>query len=249
MKHPHLLAAFLATLVWALPVQADGLSDLKAALTRLQGQAPLRGHVHVKNEGKTNEGQDDAQSSQGQAQIHFDDGPQGLRLTYPVATLTKASQEEAALATNPKAGAPTSIGLKSLAYSDVLDMARAADTMLRDLTHAVLKSERTDSYLGQPARVLLLEVPRKKAEKFVKKHEIAAEIWINTDGTPLLGKSTVRIEGSAFLVINFEILTTEEQVFNVVGERLVATKKVIINSGSGAGQKGQGKRELSLQLG
>jgi hypothetical protein len=241
-----LLCLFAALL--ALPAHADGLSDLKAALVRLQGQAPLKGSVSVKSESRISEGKEDELST-ALAQIQFDDSVQGLRLTYPGAALTKATQEEAAQASNPKATTPTASGLKSLSFSDVRDMARAAENLQRDIASASLKSERADSYQGQPARVLLLDVPQKKQDKYVKKFESTVEVWIAADGTPLASKARQRVEGSAFVVISFEMLNTEEQVFSVVGDRLIATKRTVTNSGSGAGQKGSGKREFSLLLG
>jgi hypothetical protein len=67
------------------------------------------------------------------------------------------------------------------------------------------------------------------------------------DGTPLASRARHRIEGSAFVVISFEAQSTEEQVFAVLGERLVATQRISAQSGSGMGHKGSSRSEYTLR--
>ena len=138
--------------------------------------------------------------------------------------------------------------MKSLAFTDVRELARAAEVFQREVANATLKSERNDTYQGQPARVLTLDIPQKKADKYVKKFESTVDVWIAADGTPLAAKARQQISGRAFVVISFEMTNSEEMVFSVVGDRLVAVRRITTNSGHGAGQKGHGRREYSLQL-
>jgi hypothetical protein len=240
-----LLAAALST---ALPLQANPLQELRETLHRLSGSTPLRATVQLKSEGRTHDG-DETETNTGMASVQLEDGPQGLRLTYPQAALSKAAQEEAAKSTNPKAPAPTASGLKGLGFSEMRDLSRAADNLRRDLATAVLKAERNEAWQGQSARVLVFDVPQAKKDKYVKKYESTLEVWLGSDGTPLASKAKQRVEGSAFVVISFEMQNSEEQVYAVIGDRLIATRRTMTNSGSGAGQKGSGKREFSLQPG
>lgn len=233
-------------LLTALPLQANPLQELRETLTRLAGSAPLKATVQIKSEGRSQDG-DETETNTGLASVQLEDGPQGLRLSYAQAALSKAAQEEAVRATNPKAPTPTASGLRSLGYSDMRDLARAADNLRRDLATAQLKSERSEPWQGQPARVLVFDVPQPKKDKYIKKFESTLEVWLAADGTPLASKARQKMEGSAFVVISFEMQNSEEQVFSVIGDRLVATRRTTTNSGSGAGQKGSDKREYLLQ--
>ncbi len=243
MRTPLLIAA---SWLVALPLQANPLQDLRDTLGRLAGHTPLKATVQLKSEGRSSDG-DETETNTGLASVQLEDGPQGLRLSYPQAALTKAAQEDAARATNPKAPAPTATGLRGLGFSEVRELSRAAENLRRDLANAVFKAERSEPWQGQPARVLVFDVPQVKKDKYVKKYESTLEVWLGADGTPLASRARQRVEGSAFVVISFEMQNTEEQVFAVVGERLVATQRISTNSGSGAGQKGSGRREFTLQ--
>jgi hypothetical protein len=239
------LAALLAASPWA---HADALGDLKSALARLQGQTPIKGQISVKSENRQNEGKDDARIEQGAAQVAFDDGPQGLRLSYPQPLLLRAQQEDAAKDANPKASTPTATGLSSLAYQDVRQMTRAADGLLRTLNRSSFKNERADTWQGQPARVVSFDVPLREPNKYAKKFSNLLEVWVAADGTPLAARQTQSMSGRAMMVISFEMNATEETHYAVVGERLVAVRRSSQSSGEGAGEKGKQSRQLQLDL-
>lgn len=238
----------LAAAVWltALPLHANPLQDLRETLGRLSGHTPLKATVQLKSEGRTQDG-DESETNTGLASVQLEDGLSGLRLSYPQAALTKAAQEEAARAANPKTPTPTATGLKGLGFSEVRELSRAAENLRRDLANAVFKTERSEAWQGQQSRVLVFDVPQARKDKYVKKFESTLEVWLGADGTPLASRQRQRVEGSAFVVISFEMQNSEEQVFAVVGERLVTTQRITSNSGSGAGQKGSGRREYTLQ--
>lgn len=240
-----LAVALLAASPWA---QADALKDLKAALSRLQGQTPIKGQIAVKSENRQNEGKDDARTDTGVAQVVFDDGPQGLRLTYPQPLLAKAQQEDAAKDANPKAPTPTATGLSSLAYQDVRQMTRASEGLLRTLNRASFKNERADTWQGQAVRVVSFDVPLREPNKYTKKFSNVLEVWVATDGTPLLARQTQSMSGRAMMVISFEMASSEETQYAVVGERLVAVRRSSQSSGEGAGEKGKQSRQLQLEL-
>lgn len=251
MTHPFRPVAALAIaalFAFGPAAHADALSDLKAALLRLQGQTPIKGQVSVKSENRQNEGQDDARNELGAAQVAFDDGPQGLRLTYPQPVLAKALQEDTAKDANPKASTPTATGLSGLAYQDVRQMTRAADGLLRTLNRATFKSERAEAWQGQAARVVSFDVPLRQPDKYVKKFSNLLEVWVAADGTPLAARQTQTVSGRAMMVITFEMKSTEETHYSVVGERLVAVRRSSQSSGEGAGEKGKQNRQLQLEL-
>ncbi len=233
-------------LLLATSVHANPLQELRDVLSRLTAHSPLKASVQLKSEGRSSDG-DETEVNVGLATVQAEDGPLGLRLSYPQAALTLATQEEAARAVNPKAPAPTSTGLRNLGFSDVRELTRAAEILRRSLTNATLKAERNEPWQGRPARVLVFDVPQARKDKYVKKYESTLEVWLGADGVPLASRNRERMEGSAFVVISFEVQNTDDQVFAVVGERLVATQRTMTTSGSGAGQRGSGRREFTLQ--
>lgn len=237
---------FASALLLAMPLHANPLQELRDTLARLAGHTPLKAAVQLKSESRNPDG-DDGEASTGLATVQLEDGPQGLRMSFPQAALSRAAQEDAARAANPKAPAPTATGLRALSFSDLSELSRAAESLQRDLAKAVFLAERKEPWQGRPARVLVFDLPQAKKDKYVKKNESTLEVWLGPDGVPLASRNRQRVEGSAFVVINFEFENTEEQVFAVIGERLVATQRISTNSTSGAGQKGSGRLEYTLQ--
>ncbi|MCU0932806.1 MAG: hypothetical protein MUE43_13625 [Serpentinimonas sp.] len=237
---------FASALLLALPLQANPLQELRDTLGRLAGHTPLKASVQLKSESRNSDGED-SEASAGLATVQLEDGTQGLRLSYPQAALSRAAQEDAARAANPKAPAPTATGLRGLGFSDVSELSRAAESLQRDLAKAVFVAERNEPWQGRPARALVFDLPPPKKDKYVKKHESTLEVWLGADGVPLASRKRQRVEGSAFVVINFEVENTEEHVFAVIGERMVATQRISTHRASGAGQKGSGRVEYTLQ--
>lgn len=222
---------------------SSGLDDLKQALTRFKNQTPLKAQLHYRGE---SQGGDDAGTAA--VQLPLEDGPAGLRLVYPQSLLSKAEQEDAAKDKDPKADTPTVKGLRELGLPELRDMARAADSLQRRLARAQFKSERADTWQGQPARRLSFALENNRPSKFVKEYSGLLEVWINEQGVPLASRAQQKVSGRAYVVISFEMSNEDEAVYQVVGDRLLATRKSSKGSGSGAGERGQQQRVMTLQL-
>lgn len=243
------LALPLALLLMLPKAQADGLADLKAALAQLQGSSAVRGTLQLRGESRVNEGKDDARIETSQAQIGVEDGPQGLRLLYPQAQLARARQEQEAFAKDPKASKPTAEGLEGLTLREAQALLRPVERLQQRLATAQFKSEKADSWQGQPARLLSFTLPMTQPNKHVKEHSHELLLWINADGVPLASRSTQKNSGRAYLVISFEIWGEEELQYAVLGERLVALRSSSKNGGSGGGERGQAQRTLTFTPG
>lgn len=241
LTFPLLLCAFAA--------QADTLSDFKTALQRFSGELPLKGQVLVRSESRNNEGKDDAEVKLGVAHVGFDDGPHGLRLHYPQSMLAKAAQEDTGKRGNPKAETPTITGLAALSYREVRSMTQAAQSLQSLLSNAQFKSERADTWQGQPARLLSFQLPQTEPNKYVKEFNWALDVWVGADGVPLAARSLQKFSGRAYVVVSFDMSQEDEWHYTVSGDRLVALKKRSKGGGSGGGEKGQTSKTLSLQLG
>jgi hypothetical protein len=231
--------------------QADGLKDLKAALTRLQGQTPIKAVLDVKTWRRTGEGKE-AHEIQGQASANVEDSARGLQILFAADTLAHAEAEKRAQGKNPDATTPTLSALEELGATELHPLASSANSLLQMLDEASFKDERTETYNGKPARVLHFDYSIDKLathdRKYIKKFEMGVDVWIAADGTPLASRTIEEASGRAFLVVSFAQKSTEECVYALVGDRLVTVRKTANESSSGAGESAERKTTKTLQL-
>lgn len=245
-----LTTASLLSIV-ATTAHADGLSELKAALGRLHGQVPIKAVVEVKTWSRSGDGKD-LEESNGLANVSIEDSTRGLQVLYSKELLSKLEAEEHNKEKDSKAKTPTLSALNEVNSSALRPMISAASTLARSLEKAVFKSEKMDNYNGKPARLLNFELSidklSQKERKYMKKFDGSIDVWIAADGTPLASRSSQAVSGRAFVLISFEMKNEEEWVYALVGDRLIATRKESKNSGSGMGEKGEGKTVKTLQV-
>lgn len=247
---PRIITA-LPLLFCATWAQADGLSDLKLALARLQGQAPLKASIDAKTWSRQGEGKDGDEVS-GQASVQVEDGARGLSVLYGKDMLARLQQEERAKERDSKAKMPTQAALKELRAEELRPMLSAAAPLARSMEKAVFKGEKPDSYNGKSARLLQFDMPidklSEKDRKYVKSFQGSLEIWVAEDGTPLGSRSSQTVGGRAFVVVTFDAFNSEEMVYGLAGDRLVALRQESRNSSAGMGEKGENKVTRTLQL-
>jgi hypothetical protein len=243
------LAVALAAVSGA--AHADGLSDLKTALARLQGQTPLKAVVEAKTWNRQGEGKE-LEETHGAASVSVEESARGLHVLYSKEMLAKLEAEERLKEKDSKAKTPTLSALNEVNSSALRPMISAAGSLTRSMEKATYKSEKLDSFNGKPARLLSFELSidklSEKDRKYMKKFDGHLDIWIAADGTPLASRQTQAISGRAFVVISFEMKNEEEWIYSTLGDRLIALKKESKNSGSGMGEKGEGKVTKTLQI-
>ncbi len=240
----------VATLLAACPVRADGLSDLKAALARLQAQTPLKATLDVKTVERRGEGAD-ASEKLGQASVGLEDGTRGLQLLYAKDTLARMDAESRQLVRDSKAKTPTVWALAKLDSTEFVPMASAAPALARSLEESVFKSEKVDTWGGKPARLLTFMVAMSKLpeqqRKYVKEFDSTLSVWIAADGTPLASESRAAVKGRAFVVVSFEAVDETSSTYAVLGDRLVTLRSENHVSSSGAGEHGEQRMTKTLQ--
>ncbi|MBR7799674.1 hypothetical protein KDM90_06655 [Undibacterium sp. FT137W] len=241
----------LCLCVSTLPVRADGLNELKSALTRLQGQTPLKAQIEAKTWNRQGEGKE-LEETHGSASVSVEENPRGLHVSYSKEMLAKLDSEEKLKEKDSKAKTPTLAALSEVNSSALRPMLSAAGGLSRILEKANFKSEREDLFAGKPARVLNFEMSidklTEKERKYMKKFDGQIDVWIAADGTPLASRTKQIVSGRAFVVISFEMKNEEEWIYTTIGDRLVAVKKESKNSGSGMGEKGESKVIKTLQV-
>jgi hypothetical protein len=248
MRRLLLMTCLLLTSVGS---HADGLTDLKAALQKLPGEQPIKALVSVKSQSHQGDG-DDVSDDSGAASLMVEESAQGLLMQIAPDMLARAQAEELAQEADKKAKAPTAKGLGQLNLSAIRAMTSASEGLKRAIKDAIFKSERADTWNGQPARLLSFEIDpsklSKQEQKYTKSFEGSLQIWIAADGTPLESRRQTKTSGRAFLVISYESTETSRAVYQRVGDRLIATRRESSGGGSGMGMRGEGKTEFTLQL-
>jgi hypothetical protein len=233
----------------SLSARADGLGDLRAALQRASGQAPVKAAIDLRTWQRLGDGPD---ADQGQIALTVEDGANGLHLSYPRATVARIESEQRARARNPDAKTPTLAALRGFDTLDILPMVSTGSWLTRMIDRAVFRGERSDTHAGKPARLLTFEVPlsalNKRERKYAPRLDSVFEVWTAADGTPLASRTTQTLFGRAFVVIGFEARLEDESLFGMVGDRLLTLRKVTRNSTAGAGEKDERKTTQTLQV-
>lgn len=206
--------------------QADGLADLRGALSRLNGQEAVKASVDHQSWRKVVDGKK-SDIIQGRAQAQVEDGPAGLKLAFPKNLLQQAAQEAQARAKDPEKTTPTWTAIGEVSLKQVVEWANQGDALLREIEEGQAKvlEDRADTFQGKPARLLVLQVtPRMKAEdkKNVKDLQISAKVWLGQDNLPMGWTSSTQVKASKFF-ISFTSTQSEETRFALVRNRLVAT--------------------------
>ncbi|MES2296772.1 MAG: hypothetical protein V4582_06995 [Pseudomonadota bacterium] len=236
MKFPALLALCLAS-----PAFANGLDDIKNAITPLQGQGVLHGVYEAKQqktdlESKTAKGPDSASAA---AQV--DEDATGLQIRWDRALLKRAADDA-----NPSKGAKKAEALLGLIGSSsaprVAQAVNYAPKFLESLAYSQLVSERADTYQGKPARLVELNItpPDDNNDKVkVKENKHVAHVWLSADGTPLAATVNHSIKASFMVFMSYEKSSKEEFTFAVLANRLVVLKREDQGTEKGFGNSSQ----------
>lgn len=251
MKHG-LLWAGVSWLALVCPAaRADGLAELRATLTRLTAESPLKAAVEVKTWRRLGDGKD-AEVRQGEAAFVFEENARGLQVLYGKDVLARASVERRAYAKDKKAQTPVLDGLREMTATDMQEMANAAAGLLRAIDEAAFKGETADTYNGKPARRLGFELSidtlAERDRKYIKHFDTELQVWIAPDGTPLGSRLRSDLSGRAFVVVGFEQHAHDERSYAVVGDRLVTLRRDDQGRASGAGERQEHRITKSLQV-
>lgn len=243
------LLALALTLSWAAPALADGLADARQALGGLRPEpapaSPIKARLQVQF---SRQGSDDKRPTQGNLSLHASADPQGLRLLLPPSLLATAADEARAALRDPEHPAGLRAALRSLDAIEVAEMLDFGPVLLRQLGAAQLLREEPSTRDGQPARLLVLKMdaPLPAAQrKHLKSLQVEGRLLLGPDGVPLSFSYTARFKGSRFL-ISFEGEQQDERTLTRKGDRLIVSRQVHRESGSGLGQKGQMQRTTTL---
>ena len=215
----------LLLLCLALPLSANGLDELRAALGRLQGQGPIRGSYEVSAWSRAGKAKD-LEESTGSAKAWVEEDGAGLQIRWDSGLLRRAENEEKSSKEAKKSESVT-MGIDAASALKVFSAVNFAPRLARLLANGQMKQERAETYQGKPARLLEIQLqPPHSGDKEMdpKENTYTAQVWMGSDGMPL-GAALTNVVKAKKLFISIELTLNEEMTFSQVSNRLVVLRR------------------------
>lgn len=228
---------------------ADGLTDVRATLQKLQSDQPLRARVEIKT--RRSGGESNKQKeSEGVSSVIVESGAEGLKLNWSPDQIKQSRKAAWAEIANPDAPKSDIATLKALEAAQALNLLDAADPLRRGLERARLLEDKSDAYKGKPARLLVIKIDLgldEEGRKALKSSEAIEKLWLDGDGIPIAMDRTIDAKFSKFLV-GYKVHEHETREFQRATGRLVTVYAVKENSGSGLGHSEESHTTIAVTL-
>lgn len=227
-------------LVFALvvPLAADPLGDVRAALGRLAARQPIRATYELQRS-VANQGKLDNITFSGKAVVELEGEGGDFRMVFPRPLLDQVTREQEARTQDVNRQTPT---VGALSQVDPVETSNAIDfapTLLRMLHGAKLVSDAPATFQGKPARAMVLRLAdriEKEDAGRVKISENRLTLWLGPDLVPVGAEHLLNAKFS-FLIFKGESKRKKSWYFTQVADRLVRVRHESTESGSGMGQK------------
>ena len=228
---------------------ADGLSDVRATLQKLQSDQPLRARVEIKSHHSGGESSKQRQFG-GDSLVTVENGGDGLKLSWSGDEVRQSRKAAWAEVANPDAAKSDLGTLKALDAAQALNLLDAADSLRRGLERATLLEDKSDTHKGKPVRLLVLRIDLgldEEGRKALKSSDAIEKLWLDSDGIPVAMDRNVEARFSKFL-IGYKIHEHESREFQHSAGRLVAMNVTKENSGSGLGHSDESHTTITVTL-
>lgn len=239
----------IALILLAAPLRADGLSDLKAALTRLQGRDQARAEVELHLWKRKADGGTTIQT-QGEGRAWIEDGPGGTTLRFSPQLLDQVNREGLEKVKHPDSSTPKTDCMDEMGARRLAEFMGYAPVLLRDLEQCHLLGEEPVTLDGKPARILRFSANPSlpsSLKKLLDRLDTDVRVWIEIDGTPLAAEINYTYKGSK-LFIGFNGSHKERLDFKTRQQRLLVTRHDWEENYQGFGQKNETHRLYKLNV-
>jgi hypothetical protein len=230
-------------------VFADGLSDVRATLQKLQSDQSLRAQVKIKTRHSGGESNKQKQS-ESVTTVIVENGGDGLKLTWSPDQIRQSRKAAWAEIANPDGPKSDLAMLRALEAGQALNLLDAADPLRRGLERAVLLEDKPDTYKGKRARLLVLKIDLQLDEeerKALKSSDTIEKLWLDADGIPIAMDRNIEARFSK-LLIGYKVHEHETREFQRAAGRLVATSITKENSGAGLGHSEESHTTITVTL-
>jgi hypothetical protein len=232
------LLRVLLVLALALPLAADPLTDIRAALGKLTAREPIRATYEVQRS-VVSEGKFDNDKVNGKAVVELEGSGGEFRVVIPKPLLEQIAREQEARTLDVEKNTPT---VGALAQLDPVDTSTAIDfapTLLRMLHGAKVLSDTQSTFQGKPTRAIVLRLAdqiEKEDKGRLKVAENKLTLWVGPDLIPV-GAEHLFAAKVSVLILKFEMKEKKSWYLTQVADRLVRTRHESSQNSSGMGQK------------
>lgn len=231
----------------AANAHADTLTDLRAKLASLDGEAPIHAMLTVKTS-TVNKKENGGKPQTAEAQLDMQAGD-GLSLHVSQATLHQAATELAAAATNADQPTPTvSLLNRSVDAMTLAHLLAEGPNLLRKLAPATAATEHSTTLWGRSAQEVTVTLPAPKSSDIkLKDFSDQLSIWLGAGGVPVAASEQTQGKG-CLLFVCMDVQQSSSYTLQVVGNRLVATGLTTEHKQSGLGQDSNTHTVYALQI-
>jgi hypothetical protein len=239
-----LLIVFFA----ALPLHADVLTDVRAALGRLAATSPIRATFELQRN-EVDEGKFANDKFNGKAAVDVEADAASFRLVVARPLLEQIGSELDARAKNPDTNTPTERALNEISTLMAAEAVDGAPSLLRLMDEARVVSDAAGTWGGKPARIVVIRVADKigKMPGKVTISENKLTLWLGSDNVPLAAEH-IRNAKFSFLILKSEQKTKRSWHYARSGDRLVRARYELTQTTSGMGQKGSDYTVATLKV-
>ncbi len=236
----------LPTLAWA-----DGPSDLRTSLQRLQSRSPIKVDVDYSNRQEVSTLFKPI-VSQGLVHLRVSEDESGLRSDWALPQLSASSMEERQANRDPLAMTPVRDAMKQLDAGSLHRLLNQADVLSEILVGAKFKHEGNEMYQGQSAKVLVFTFnPTIRPDHIgrVSRSEASLKVWIGGDGLPLATETLMDYAGrhSRFFG-RFYMSSSIRATYAVFGDHLVVVSRTSEDLSYDTGEKIKSTKIFTLEL-
>jgi hypothetical protein len=238
-------------LALALPLHADTLADVRAAVSALHGTQPIHATVEMRRSDNDNgRFSNDHFNGTASADVGLDSA--GVHVTFAPALVDQVLREKRERAANAKSIDATTRTAERVGPLWVLEHLNASDTFLGLLRYARLRSETSSAWQSRPARLLVFQIDEPEPEGFkglgsvgVKEHHL--KVWIGDDNIPIAAEH-VQEATPRVLFFHGSMVLRETWSFAHVSDHLVIVRSNSSHTVDMLGQKSNGESSEVLTL-
>ena len=229
---------------------ADGLSDVRGTLSKLQSDQLLRARVEIKTRNTGGESDKQKQQAEGTSAVIVENGPEGLRLSWSPEQIKQARKAAWEKTLHPDAVKSNLATLAALEANEALNLLDFANPLWRSLEGATLQEDKRDTYQGKPARLLVVRLDlrlNEEARKLMKSADAIVKLWLDEHGVPLGMDRDLQIKLSKFF-LTYRVHEHDTRDFAEAGGRLMVTRAVHESFGSGLGHSEESHSNTTVRL-
>lgn len=226
-------------LLLALPLSADPIGDVRAALGRLGAREPIRATYEYQRS-VVNEGKFGNDKFSGKAVVELEGSATGYHIVFPRPLLDQVDREREARNRNPRQQTPTANALRQIEPVETAEAIDFAPSLVRMLEGSKLLSDGQGTWQGKPVRVMVVRVPDRLDDDDAGKMKVSENkltLWLGADLLPLAAEHQFNAKIS-FLIFKAEFKEKKSWHLARVADRLVRTRYEAHQNSSGMGQKG-----------